>query len=67
MRLVKVSPGHYETGDGRWAVCRGTAGWYVGTVHARGERPVERDSCCESKREAVSRLARIMVEDITSD
>lgn len=67
MRLVRVAPGHYETGDGRWAVCRGTAGWYVGTVQARGERPAEQETCGESKQEAVSRLARIMVEDITSE
>lgn len=67
MKLTRVSPGHYETADGRWAVCRGTAGWYVGTVGVRGERPGEREPADESKREAVSRLARLMVEDITSE
>lgn len=67
MRLVRVTPGHYETDDGRWAVVRGTAGWYVGTVQVPGERPAERSPSNESKREAISRLARIMVEDIASE
>lgn len=67
MKLVRVTNGHFETDDGRWAVCRGTSGWYVGTVQSRGERPTEQAVQVASKREAVSRLARIMVEDITSE
>ena len=67
MKLVMVTPGHYETADGRWAVVKGESGWYVATVQVSRRRPGERSPVSGSKREAASRLARIVVQDITSE
>jgi hypothetical protein len=40
MKLRKLTPGHYETDDGRHAVCRTGGIWYVAAVAEQGRMPV---------------------------
>lgn len=66
MRLVRVADGHYETADGRYAVCHSSAGWFVSTVYVKGSRPEPVPEKATTKREAVSRLVEIVLSDSTS-
>jgi hypothetical protein len=63
LKLVRVSPGWYETADGRYAVIRNAAGWKAATVTQDG---VWWSEAFRTKREAVSTVARRLTHDRTN-
>lgn len=66
MRLIRLSDGHYETDDGRYAVVRSTAGWFTAEVDA-ADRQHQHARVFSTLKMAAANLAFMLTLDSASD